>query len=561
MLNLSLKTILILAAVTASIMIAFAGGAGIYTLSEVEKYYEHIEKVNTRSINIAEELRNQVHEANESVCNFAMKPSDDSGSLNELSGKISSIENRINELIEEKKNIDTTEEQKQLLNSLLEDYKNYYNDLEKYKSIASASVISKDKSELSSFYNGEFSKIDNLVLKKLDTLVAKETEDEAKWASLAYQASARAHRWLPITIVVFCFSMLAIAITIGTLLERKIKSISGKVFEQADELHSASIRVAEASNQLSSGVTEQASAIQETATSMDEISAMITKNAENSKISEDLAVTSYHNAEKGKLAVDSMISSINSINEGTNDILEEVTHSNKKISEIVNIITEIGIKTKVINDIVFQTKLLSFNASVEAARAGEYGKGFTVVAKEVGDLAQMSGVASKEITVLLDQSIQKVQNIVDETKSNIQSLVDKSRTNVESGLKVAGDSAEILNQIVDNVSNVRTMVSEIASASQEQSRGVAEVNNALGQLDQATQQNSQATYQNSAASEKLKLQSSTLKDLVDDMIAVIDGKSQKAESKNSDVKSNNPTTTKNARNREKMSKKNESKIA
>jgi methyl-accepting chemotaxis protein len=79
--------------------------------------------------------------------------------------------------------------------------------------------------------------------------------------------------------------------------------------------------------------------------------------------------------------------------------MNQINYSNEQMSEIVKVIQEIETKTKVINDIVFQTKLLSFNASVEAARAGEQGKGFAVVAEEVGNLAQMSGNAAKEISI------------------------------------------------------------------------------------------------------------------------------------------------------------------
>jgi methyl-accepting chemotaxis protein len=86
--------------------------------------------------------------------------------------------------------------------------------------------------------------------------------------------------------------------------------------------------------------------------------------------------------------------------------------SNDEISSIVKVIAEIGDKTKVINDIVFQTKLLSFNASVEAARAGEQGKGFAVVAEEVGNLATMSGKAAEEISSMLGDSMGKVELIV-----------------------------------------------------------------------------------------------------------------------------------------------------
>jgi methyl-accepting chemotaxis protein len=96
--------------------------------------------------------------------------------------------------------------------------------------------------------------------------------------------------------------------------------------------------------------------------------------------------------------------------------------TNENMADIVKSIAEIKTKTNVINDIVFQTKLLSFNASVEAARAGEHGKGFAVVAEEVGALAAMSGNASKEIAQLLDGSLSRVTVLADETKQRADGI-------------------------------------------------------------------------------------------------------------------------------------------
>ena len=102
---------------------------------------------------------------------------------------------------------------------------------------------------------------------------------------------------------------------------------------------------------------------------------MVTKSAENAKRSREVATTSLTTANHGKVSVEKMIEAIEDINRSNNHIVEQINQSNGKITEIVKVISEIGSKTKVINDIVFQTKLLSFNASVEAARAGEHGKG------------------------------------------------------------------------------------------------------------------------------------------------------------------------------------------
>ena len=115
---------------------------------------------------------------------------------------------------------------------------------------------------------------------------------------------------------------------------------------------------------------------------------MVKRNEENAEGSKIISDQGMQSSEAGRKAMTSMMEAIHEIDESNKDILKTVEDSNNNISEISNSIRQIGEKTKVINDIVFQTKLLSFNASVEAARAGEQGKGFAVVAEEVGNLAR-----------------------------------------------------------------------------------------------------------------------------------------------------------------------------
>jgi methyl-accepting chemotaxis protein len=202
----------------------------------------------------------------------------------------------------------------------------------------------------------------------------------------------------------------------------------------------------------------------------------------------------------------------------------QVEESNQNLAEIVKVITEIGSKTKIINDIVFQTKLLSFNASVEAARAGEQGKGFAVVAEEVGKLAQMSGAAAKEISDMLDGSIKKVQNIVSETKSKVEALIEQGKEKVTIGTSVAKQCGEALDQMVSSVSEVSRMVSEIAMASQEQAEGVKQINQAMGQLDQTTQQNASGSQETASAAEELSSQADALRAMVIELTQTIEGR-------------------------------------
>jgi len=284
-------------------------------------------------------------------------------------------------------------------------------------------------------------------------------------------------------------------------LVKTLRGISGALSDASAQVSSAAGQVASASQQLSQASTEQASSLEETAASIEEMSSMVAKNTENSRSAATKSDEALTGTNKGKSSVDQMINSMRDINE-----------SNAQIGEIVKVIREIDSKTKVINDIVFQTKLLSFNASVEAARAGEHGKGFAVVAEEVGNLAAMSGGAAEEISSLLESSIQKVESIAGLTK-----------TKVEGGTVVAQDCGSVLDDIVKSVTSVTKMAGEISSACTEQSQGVQEITKAMNQLDQMTQQNAATSEEAASAAEELSAQAESLNSLVRTLTQAVEG--------------------------------------
>ena len=211
------------------------------------------------------------------------------------------------------------------------------------------------------------------------------------------------------------------------------------------------------------------------------------------------------------------------IEKNTDQLVKTVEAGNEEISQIVAMISEIEQKTEVINDIVFQTKLLSFNASVEAARAGEAGKGFAVVAEEVGILAQNSGKAATEIGTLLDGSIQKVRDIVTKTRATTEKQANLSRERVLRGLEVARECGDSLGRILDEAQRAEQMAQEIAFASQEQASGLAEVTKAMHQLDQVTQENASVSSSSATASTELKSLADQMKFLVSNLYVTVQG--------------------------------------
>jgi methyl-accepting chemotaxis protein len=315
----------------------------------------------------------------------------------------------------------------------------------------------------------------------------------------------------------------ALAAYFSTSLVKVLNSITGVVASGAVDLEKAMNQLSLSSASLSSSSQQQAAALEETAASAEEISAMVVKSSESAQASEEATKQSRLKAQRGQEVITDMVKAINDINSNNEKIMFEINRSNTRFSEIVNVIQEIGNKTKVINDIVFQTKLLSFNASVEAARAAEHGKGFAVVAEEVGNLASMSGTAAKDITSLLSESMKRVEAIVQETSDTIGPLMQSAKSSVDQGSRVATECSEVLEEIVTESSKVSEMVTSISAASKEQSAGVSEITKAIQHLNQSTQVNAKAAKECAHTSDLLIEQAQVLKSASVDLRQIISG--------------------------------------
>jgi len=257
-------------------------------------------------------------------------------------------------------------------------------------------------------------------------------------------------------------------------LNRAVKRLNDTMQDVADsaaQARSSSQQLAAAAEAIASGAQEQAASLEETSASLEQITAAVRQSADNAQQASQLATGSKDSALQGQDVVAKAITA-----------MSEINIASAKISDIISTIDEIA----------FQTNLLAVNAAVEAARAGDEGRGFAVVASEVRSLAQRSSVAAKEIKVLIQDSLRKV--------------------NAGSGL--VNHSGETLQSIVGSVKRVTDIVGEIAAASGEQSSGIEQVNKAMSQMDQVTQSNSAQTEELSATAESLSQQAALLLELV-----------------------------------------------
>ncbi|MFJ5505271.1 methyl-accepting chemotaxis protein [Pectobacterium carotovorum] len=239
------------------------------------------------------------------------------------------------------------------------------------------------------------------------------------------------------------------------------------VRNNAESVATASMQIAQGNADLSSRTEEQASALEETSSTMTQLGMTVKNNADNARQANVLAQNASTVALQGGNVVNDVVDTMKSINE-----------SSRSIADIIN----------VIDSIAFQTNILALNAAVEAARAGEQGRGFAVVAGEVRNLAQRSAEAAKEIKNLITASVERV----------------------ELGSVLVNKAGETMQQVVMSIRQLSDTVLEISSASVEQSTGVEQVGIAVSQMDQTTQQNAALVEESAAAAQSLKEQADQL---------------------------------------------------
>ncbi len=250
-----------------------------------------------------------------------------------------------------------------------------------------------------------------------------------------------------------------------------LQHIVSEVRKVVFELNRGVREISNGNDELSNRTSSQAASLEETAASMEQMSSTVRHNADNAAEANQLSNKANQQAVDGVGVLQRSIKA-----------MAEITDSSQKMTDIINLI----------DSIAFQTNLLALNAAVEAARAGEHGRGFAVVAGEVRTLAQRAADATREIST----------------------LIDESNTHVTDGSKLVNESGTSLDSIRKSIAHVNEIMSEIASASSEQSNGIDQVNTAVAQLDAVNQSNAALVEETSAASRNLLEQADHLEQLI-----------------------------------------------
>ncbi len=263
---------------------------------------------------------------------------------------------------------------------------------------------------------------------------------------------------------------------------RPVSSVVDGLKNASTMVSQASAQVSASSQTVASGASEQSSSIEQISSSLEEMASMTRQNADNATQANSMVQQASNTADQGAQAMKKMTTAI-----------KKIKNSADETAKII----------KTIDEIAFQTNLLALNAAVEAARAGEAGAGFAVVAEEVRNLAQRSAAAAKDTSV----------------------LIEESQGNSEHGVTVSGEVDDYLSQIVEQVGKVNVLISEVNTATVEQSQGIEQINNEIVQLDAVTKANSANAEESASAGLQLSTQANNLEEMVNALTAVVSGAS------------------------------------
>ena len=314
-------------------------------------------------------------------------------------------------------------------------------------------------------------------------------------------------------LVTALLTMLAVFV-IGSLLTIFLihRFITKPVSEMVMMIDQGSREIADANNNLSLRTHRQSSSLEETAASMEEMSSIVSNNADEAKTGSTLVKNARGTVDSSR---ESLLEAVGRTIETNERTLAELQSTNSRVVEAMAGISQSSQKISgiitLINDIAFQTNLLALNASVEAARAGEHGKGFAVVATEVRKLAHRSAKASSEIGKLIESSLENINSGRDFVEKSDEALGSMKKETEEILQDLKNQSSENLEAILRAVIEFSEMMENIEAASQEHASGINQVNQAISEMDQMTQENASMVEQNAVASQNMAQEANRLR--------------------------------------------------
>jgi len=348
-----------------------------------------------------------------------------------------------------------------------------------------------------SIMDGVFDKIESVILQNTKSVVSRQTE--------LTERTSKHLKFVLIGICIFGLFMGTIGLLLRRVLMNSILDITHSLGINANGTLKLSHAIKDSSTTLSNSSREQTDEISKISVSLQEIASVASSNVSGAELAGQFSKEIYNLSEDTQKSMEFLAHA-----------MDQILLSNQRIEKLALILQEITKKTELIDDIVFKTQILSFNASVEAARAGEHGRGFSVVAEEVGILARKSEASANDISAFVKNSYLEAQSIVQDNK-------DK----VAQGEQLVFETKEKLNNSIAKVNQILDVIERIIHSSKEQENGISHASESVEHIRKHIQNTSMSAEQSAHSGSELSAQSVTVSSLVNDLNTLIKGLDKK----------------------------------
>lgn len=317
-----------------------------------------------------------------------------------------------------------------------------------------------------------------------------------------------------ILLVLIAGTVLALAIFWTFMrLAKSARAIAKGLLSSSDELGQTSTAVERAANALWAGSQEQNTALDETQQAMEILFKYVGDTHDTVAKTSAMARESEISVQKGQEAIQIISGALAASNLNTEAMAKGYDGVRSRMGEIKTMMNSIHDKTQIINEIVFQTRLLSFNASVEAARAGEKGKGFSIVAEEIGKLAKVSGSAAADIGSILVESSKRVEDIAQAIGKEVQQFSERSSDSIVENKGTIEQSMKAFEQISSHAKRSVMIAEEIAQLTSNQTVGLEQISKAISKMTETLSKTVKISQESSEASTVLSKQADNIRSI------------------------------------------------
>lgn len=347
----------------------------------------------------------------------------------------------------------------------------------------------------------------------------------------ARESSAQGHLWIYwltlLSAAALAFALLLTQTLIAGL-RKDLNRTSEGLLESADELLSTSQSAAQAGNKLSEKAATEASALEEMSVTVAQMISAVNAGAEHTKLFAEFAEEAGGHAARARDVGVRLEQAASETTKNTREIVRQIHLNKRQLEEFENFFAEFSEKSKAMTEFVFKTKLMSFNASLEAERAGENGKGFSLIAEELAELAETSGAAARELNAMLSGRLEQTAKIVSDSRAALEELAGNEAQTENETMAAVAECNKAMRELMEDSLRVARFARELRQASEAQALGFTELGKTIVEIEEMARQNAISSDSCAASSDDFAVRSINHRALVKKLSHLMNGQQASA---------------------------------